>query len=101
MALGGLGGAAVATLGFPGLLATSVVLIVGILVRSLVVVLAVGVSGTVTLALWTIAIVRCEQTAGHACSVDGPLLALFAWAAVLSLLGFAATWALRRRPLCG
>lgn len=100
LALGALGGFAVAVFGFPGLLVISALGLVGIVLRRIVVVLACGISAGVMLALWTFAVSRCEQTAGRTCTVEGALLAMFVWAGVVLVIGLAATWALvaRSRP---
>jgi hypothetical protein len=97
---GTFGGLAVTTFGTPGLIVLSVVLAIAVVFRRAPVALFCAVSAGVALGFWTLAIIRCEQTPGRTCTVEGAGFAMFAWAGAVLVIGLVATWALvaRSRP---
>jgi hypothetical protein len=85
--------------GTPGLIVVTVLLILGIVFRVGVAVLACAIACAVVLALWALAMMRCDPTIGD-CTPDAPLLVMFGWLALVLVVGVAATLRLvvRSRP---
>lgn len=95
-ALGFLGGIAVTTTATLGLLVISVLLVLAALLRWLPLMLPIAVSATVPLLLWTIALIRCEPSLGRACTLDDGQLALVAWDSLVLTSAIGGTLILRR-----
>ncbi len=95
--LGVVGGIVTASLGTPGLIALSFVLLAGVLWTRVEAALFVASAGAVSFLAYAIAFVRCEPTLGRTCTLDDGSGLMIAWAGTLVVAAIGATWIARRR----
>jgi hypothetical protein len=87
----GLAGALVIDLfGVPALVLVTFVLVVAIAIRVATLTLATAIASASVLVLFVLAATRCDTTIQD-CSIEGPELVLFAWLALVAVVGLAAT----------
>jgi hypothetical protein len=82
------------------LIVVTLLLLLGIALRAPVVVFACAIGSGVFLALLSLATMRCDP-AIQDCTVEGPTLILFAWLALVAVVGAAATLRLAARSRHG
>jgi hypothetical protein len=80
----------------PALVILTVVLILGVAFRAPALVLACAISCGLMVALWILAIARCDQTLQD-CTVSPLSIAILSWLAAGLVVGVVATWTLSAR----